>query len=233
MAQLAVLANREPVTCLVGFVVAAKAPRRRRVSELIGVRTPADLHGREDVVSVKRLRDGDRIPQVVEVEEHGRLVDHWMINGKVRTDWVCNCPAAMEGGVARGYYPRRWEEVPKIVYDPAERLSRIAEIHLERLGDDRDMAVVFQVELRGSTKFMEEFSAAGFAEYLDMIRETISAGQQSGAFRDDVKPVIAAKIFFGALDEMVTNWVLSKKSYPLAPLASEVLKVFFGGMNSR
>ena len=36
----------------------------------------------------------------------------------------------------------------------------------ERLGADRDLAVVFQVELRGSTKFMEEFSAAGFAEYL-------------------------------------------------------------------
>src|SRR5262245_29545982 len=37
--------------------------------------------------------------------------------------------------------------------DPCEKLRRIAHLHLERLGADRDLAVVFQVELRGSTKF--------------------------------------------------------------------------------
>src|ERR1043166_4427147 len=45
------------------------------------------------------------------------------------------------------------------VLDPKEKLRRIALLHLERLGADRDLAVVFQVELRGSTKFMQEFSA--------------------------------------------------------------------------
>ena len=114
--------------------------------------------------------------------------------------------------------------------DPAAKLARIAELHLERLGADRDMAVVFQVELRGSTKFMQEFSAAGFGEYLDIIRQTIVDGQKSGVFRDDIKPIVAAKILYGALDEMVTNWVLSKKSYPLPPMAGEVLKLFFGGV---
>lgn len=114
--------------------------------------------------------------------------------------------------------------------DPVERIRRIARLHLERLGADREMAVVFQVELRGSTKFMEEFSAAGFAEYLDLIRKTIEDGQTQGMFRDDIKPVICAKILYGALDEMVTNWVLSKKHYPLLPMADEVLKIFFGGL---
>ena len=113
---------------------------------------------------------------------------------------------------------------------PDLRLRRIAELHLERLGADRDMAIVFQVELRGSTKFMQEFSAAGFHEYLEIIRKTIEDCQSNGLFRSDVKPVVAAKIFYGSLDEMVTNWILSKRSYPLAPMAGEVLKVFFGGM---
>ena len=44
------------------------------------------------------------------------------------------------------------------VADPRERLRRIAQLHLERLGRDRDLAVVFQVELRQSMKFMERFS---------------------------------------------------------------------------
>ena len=116
------------------------------------------------------------------------------------------------------------------IESPDLRLRRIAELHLERLGADRDMAIVFQVELRGSTKFMQEFSAAGFHEYLEIIRMTIEDGQKKGMFRSDLKPVVAAKIFYGSLDEMVTNWILSKRSYPLAPMAGEVLKVFFGGM---
>src|SRR5437764_2165682 len=99
------------------------------------------------------------------------------------------------------------------VKDPADKLRRIALLHLERLGADRDLAIVFQVELRGSIKFMQEFSAAGFADYLDVIRETVEDGQRSGDFRNDIKPVIAAKILYGALDEMVTNWILSKKKY--------------------
>lgn len=114
--------------------------------------------------------------------------------------------------------------------DPQEKLARIAELHLERLGGDRDMAIVFQVELRGSTKFMQEFSAAGFSEYLHIIQQIVSEGQKKGVFRKDLKPIICAKILYGALDEMVTNWILSKNSYPLAPMAQEVLKMFFGGV---
>jgi TetR/AcrR family fatty acid metabolism transcriptional regulator len=110
------------------------------------------------------------------------------------------------------------------------RLRRIAELHLERLGADRDLAIVFQVELRGSTKFMEEFSAAGFAEYLSIIHRTIEDGQRAGVFRADLNATVCSKILFGALDEMVTNWILSKKPYPLAPMADEVLKIFFGGV---
>jgi len=111
-----------------------------------------------------------------------------------------------------------------------EKLRRIAELHLEKLGADREMAIVFQVELRGSTKFMEEFSAAGFAEYLEIIRQTIEQGQTEGVFRKDLNSMTCAKILYGALDEMVTNWVLSRKSYSLKPMAGEVLKIFFGGV---
>lgn len=116
------------------------------------------------------------------------------------------------------------------IESPADKLRRIAELHLERLGADRDLAIVFQVELRGSTKFMEEFSAAGFAEYLNIIHQIIKDGQKSDVFRRDLNATVCAKILYGALDEMVTNWILSKKAYALAPLADEVLKVFFGGV---
>jgi TetR/AcrR family transcriptional regulator, fatty acid metabolism regulator protein len=117
--------------------------------------------------------------------------------------------------------------------DAAEKLRRIAELHLERLGADRDLAIVFQVELRGSTKFMQEFSGGGFAKYLDIIRQTFIQGQRQGVFRKDLNPTVCAKILYGALDEMVTNWILSKKSYPLVPMAETVLTVFFDGVREK
>jgi TetR/AcrR family transcriptional regulator, fatty acid metabolism regulator protein len=117
--------------------------------------------------------------------------------------------------------------------DVREKLRRIAQLHLEKLSDDRDLAIVFQVELRGSTKFMEEFSATGFAEYLEIIRQAIIEGQKSGVFRTDLNSTVCSKIFYGALDEMVTNWVLSKKSYSLQPMSETVLEIFLGGMTAR
>src|SRR5215204_7668808 len=120
----------------------------------------------------------------------------------------------------------------ELISDPREKLRRIALLHLERLGADRDLAVVFQVELRGSTKFMEEFSAAGFAEYLLLIRSTFEEGQRAGVFRRDLKPNVVAKILFGALDEMATNWILSKRRYKLAPMADDVLDIFLNGVKA-
>jgi TetR/AcrR family fatty acid metabolism transcriptional regulator len=120
----------------------------------------------------------------------------------------------------------------EVIDDPREKLRRIAHLHLERMGADRDLAVVFQVELRGSTKFMEEFSAGGFAEYLRMIRASIEEGQSAGVFRPDINAKVAAKIFFGALDEMATNWILSKRRYKLAPMADQVLDIFLNGVSA-
>ncbi|HVG39415.1 MAG TPA: TetR/AcrR family transcriptional regulator [Pyrinomonadaceae bacterium] len=116
--------------------------------------------------------------------------------------------------------------------DPREKLRRIAQLHLERLGSDRDLAVVMQVELRGTTKFMEEFSTTGFAEYLRLIRETFEEGQRAGVFRPELNAKIVAKILFGALDEMATNWILSKRRYKLSPMADQVLDIFLHGVSA-
>jgi TetR/AcrR family fatty acid metabolism transcriptional regulator len=120
----------------------------------------------------------------------------------------------------------------KEISDAREKLRRIALLHLERLGADRDLAVVFQVELRGSTKFMQEFSAAGFAQYLELIRSTFEEGQRAGLFRRDLNAKVVAKILFGALDEMATNWILSKRRYKLAPMADQVLDILLNGVKT-
>ena len=116
--------------------------------------------------------------------------------------------------------------------DPVARLREIARLHLDRLGRDRALAIVFQVELRQSTKFMERFSATHLREYLGIIRDVIADGQASGAFRRDVNPTLAAKLFFGALDEMATNWILSRRKYSLVSEADPILDLFVGGVRA-
>ena len=117
--------------------------------------------------------------------------------------------------------------------DPREKLRSIAALHLQRLGADRDLAVVFQVELRGSTKFMQEFSAAGFAEYLKLLCQIFEEGQRAGTFRQDLNAKVVSKILFGALDEMATNWIISKRSYQLEPMAEIVMDVFLSGVSRK
>jgi TetR/AcrR family fatty acid metabolism transcriptional regulator len=113
--------------------------------------------------------------------------------------------------------------------DPIAQLRAIARVHLDRMGRDRSLAVVFQVELRQSTKFMERFSATLLRDYLGIIRSVIVAGQTSGAFRRDVNATLAAKLFFGGLDEMATNWILSSRKYSLVSQADPIVDLFVGG----
>ena len=119
------------------------------------------------------------------------------------------------------------------VADPAARLGKLAHLHLGRLGRDKDLAVVFQVELRQSVKFMERFSETFLQDYFTLIRQAIADGQQGGAFRKDISATTATKIFFGALDEMATNWVLSRRKYDLNAEADAVVDLFINGVKRR
>ena len=117
--------------------------------------------------------------------------------------------------------------------DPIAQLREIARVHLDRMGRDRSLAVVFQVELRQSTKFMERFSSTLLREYLGIIRGIIAAGQASGAFRKELNATLASKLFFGGLDEMATNWILSRRRYSLEADADTVVDLFINGAQAR
>ena len=118
------------------------------------------------------------------------------------------------------------------VADPIERLRRIAHLHLDRLGRDRELAVVFQIELRQSTKFMERCSSTLLQDYLHAIRDAVADAQTAGRFRREVSPTFAAKMLYGALDEMATNWILSRRRYALAAQADDVVDLFVNGMTT-
>jgi TetR/AcrR family fatty acid metabolism transcriptional regulator len=116
------------------------------------------------------------------------------------------------------------------IADPVERLRRIAHLHLDRLSRDRDLAVVFQVELRQTTKFMERFSHTLLRDYLGILRDVIADGQAAGVIRPGINATLAAKMLFGSLDEMATNWMLSHRRTSLDGVADAVVDVFVHGI---
>jgi TetR/AcrR family fatty acid metabolism transcriptional regulator len=117
--------------------------------------------------------------------------------------------------------------------NPQAELRAIARLHLDRMGRDRSLAIVFQVELRQSTKFMERFSATQLREYLGIIRDVVARGQTAGVFRADLNPTVAAKLLFGMLDEMATNWILSRRKYSLVAEADAIVDLFVRGVEAR
>ncbi len=124
----------------------------------------------------------------------------------------------------------RRELVPSA--SPPEKLRRLARLHLETLGENRAVAVVFQTELRQSAKFLEQFSRHRLVEYFDLIRSIVREGQEAGTFRREFSDKIATNCFFGALDEMVTSWMLSDRDYPLGGAADAVVDVILRGMEA-
>ncbi|MGE5113726.1 MAG: TetR/AcrR family transcriptional regulator [Acidobacteriaceae bacterium] len=113
---------------------------------------------------------------------------------------------------------------------PVEKLRRLAFLHLDAMGSNRNMAIVFQMELRQSVRFLEAFSHRQMVEYFELVRECVREGQEQGLFRQEWNEKIAANCFFGALDEMVTSWVLADKDYPLAQAAESVSNIILQGL---
>ncbi len=111
-----------------------------------------------------------------------------------------------------------------------DKLRHIIELHLSLVGRDRDLAIITQVELRHSIHFMDQFSRTQVAEYLAVLVGVVTQGQEEGVFRKDQDPVFAAKAIFGVMDEMATDWVLSRRNTRLENKAPEVATFLLGGL---
>jgi TetR/AcrR family fatty acid metabolism transcriptional regulator len=116
--------------------------------------------------------------------------------------------------------------------DPLSKLRNIVELHLNLVGEDRDLAVIFQVELRHSLHFLDLFSRRRIREYLEVIAGVVAEGQTAGLFRPELEPLLTAKAIFGVLDVMATDWVLSARNVRLAGKAAAVADLLLGGLRA-
>lgn len=116
--------------------------------------------------------------------------------------------------------------------DAPEKLRRITELHLGLVGQDRDLAIITQVEMRHSLHFMDQASRSQVGQYLEILGKVVRQGQEEGCFRLDLDPVLAAKSIFGVLDEMATDWVLSRRNTRLESKVTPVTDFLLAGLGT-
>ncbi len=121
-------------------------------------------------------------------------------------------------------------ELPKQKSAPL-KLRRVIELQLGLLEGERDLAEVFTVILRQSTKLLKEYAAPKFLAYLESSAAVVSEGQAKGDFRTDVPPLLVARAIWGALDGIALTWVLGRAERgALARAAGQLADVILRGL---
>lgn len=114
--------------------------------------------------------------------------------------------------------------------DAVSKIRRLVALHFAVLEQNPDLAEVVQVELRQGQKFFRGASGQEIAAYFDLIGSLLEEGQQAGQIRADVPVSVATKVLFGAMDQVATSWVLSKRKYRLTESAEAVATIFLKGV---
>jgi TetR/AcrR family transcriptional regulator, fatty acid metabolism regulator protein len=93
--------------------------------------------------------------------------------------------------------------------EPArEQVRLVAAIVLRTWRRDPDLVRVLVREVTRSPQLQHEVDEIG--EAFAALRRIIAAGQERGELRGDVDARLAAIVFYGALEEILTGWVLGQ-----------------------
>jgi TetR/AcrR family transcriptional regulator, fatty acid metabolism regulator protein len=112
-----------------------------------------------------------------------------------------------------------------------DRLAGIAKIFLRAWRRDPDLVRVLVREVTRSShvqRRVDEIDQA-FAG----LERIIAHGQQEGEFRSDVDPRMVSYVFYGALEEILTGWVLGQlddDDEQIAAAEQTVIEVVCGGL---
>jgi len=115
--------------------------------------------------------------------------------------------------------------------DTSARIHHIVRCQIGSLREQRELAEVLSVTLRQSNRFLRQFAAPTFTDYLDVMAEVIAEGQKRGEVREDVAPHIVARALFGAFDGLMLTWALGRSpASRLERAAMQVAEVMVRGL---
>ena len=114
---------------------------------------------------------------------------------------------------------------------PREQLRKVAEILLRSWKRDPDLVRVLVLEVTRSQLLAGEMDeiVASFS----VIQAIVERGQADGSIRTDLDARLASYVFYGAIDELLTGWVLGRlpdSDEELARAERTVVEIVAGGL---
>jgi TetR/AcrR family fatty acid metabolism transcriptional regulator len=115
--------------------------------------------------------------------------------------------------------------------DAAEQVELVVKIVLRAWRDDPDLVRLLVREITRSPHIQDELDEIGQA--FAILQRIVVRGQEAGTFRPDVDAQVAAWMLYGALEEVLTGWVLGQLPDDVEAIASaerEVTRTFVRGL---
>jgi TetR/AcrR family fatty acid metabolism transcriptional regulator len=106
---------------------------------------------------------------------------------------------------------KRFSSLLRSNKDAKEKLNHFIHLYFQMIQEDQDLAEVFQVELRQSSKFLKDYHNQNFIDFLNLIGNIIHEGQDDGQFKSEISIHTMKLIIFGALDELARQWILTSE----------------------
>jgi TetR/AcrR family transcriptional regulator, fatty acid metabolism regulator protein len=117
--------------------------------------------------------------------------------------------------------------------DAAEQLELVVKIVLRAWRDDPDLVRLLVREVTRNVHIQDELDEIGQA--FATLERMIGRGQADGTFRSDLDPKLAAWMLYGALEEVLTGWVLGQLPDDAAAVSAaerEVTATLVGGLRA-
>jgi AcrR family transcriptional regulator len=115
----------------------------------------------------------------------------------------------------------------------AEQLQLVVKIVLRAWRDDPDLVRLLVREITRNPHIQDELDEIGQA--FASLQRIVVRGQEEGTFRRDVDAQMAAWMLYGALEEVLTGWVLGQlpdDADGVAAAEREVIATLVGGLRT-
>jgi TetR/AcrR family fatty acid metabolism transcriptional regulator len=101
------------------------------------------------------------------------------------------------------------EAVERLDESPREQLRKCCAIVLRTWRDYPDVVRVLVREVARSGEQLQR-EVEEIAQAFEVLERVVARGREQGVFRGDVSPRLGAWIVYGALEEILTGWVLGR-----------------------
>ncbi|MFH2058805.1 MAG: TetR/AcrR family transcriptional regulator [Pseudomonadota bacterium] len=110
-----------------------------------------------------------------------------------------------------------------------EKLRYLIYCHLEEFQNDKNMAIIFQSEVRYLRDIESQIKDIS-KMYLDLLSEIIEQGQVEGSMRQDLFVGLVKRFILGAVEGVINTWVSADGRYDLVSMADPLVDLYLTGL---